>query len=118
MEGSNGIVRTSRGLSISGTRITLYDVMDCVTAGRSAEEIADILPLQREEIAAALAYIEAHRPEVEAEYQRILQQARARQAYWEERNRERTERIRREPPPPEKAALVARLRKQMGLTTP
>ena len=58
------------------------------------------------------------RPEVEAEYQRILQQAREEPAYWEERNRELTERIRREPPPPEKAALVARLRKQMGIPTP
>lgn len=77
-----------------------------------------MLPLQRGEIDAALAYIEAHRPEVEAEYQRILQQAREKQAYWEERNRERIERIRYEPPPPEKAALVARLRKQMGLPTP
>jgi hypothetical protein len=28
------IVRTSRGLSIAGTRITLYQVMDYVKAGR------------------------------------------------------------------------------------
>ena len=27
------VVRTSRGLSIAGTRITLYDVMDYLTAG-------------------------------------------------------------------------------------
>ncbi len=27
-----GIIRTERGLTITGTRITLYDVMDYVTA--------------------------------------------------------------------------------------
>lgn len=116
--GSNGIVCGSRGLSVAGTRITLYDLMDYVTAGWSAEQMYEALSLSRQQIDAALAYIEAHRREVEADYRRILQRARAEQAYWEERNRERTERIRREPPPPEKAALVARLRKQMGLTNP
>jgi len=29
----NTVVRTERGLSIAGTRITLYDVMDYITAG-------------------------------------------------------------------------------------
>ena len=31
--GSPTVVRTERGLTIAGTRITLYDVMDYVTAG-------------------------------------------------------------------------------------
>ena len=30
--GQAGIIRTERGLTIEGTRITLYDVMDYVTA--------------------------------------------------------------------------------------
>jgi hypothetical protein len=30
--GQTGIIRTERGLTIAGTRITLYDVMDYVTA--------------------------------------------------------------------------------------
>lgn len=113
--GSNGIVRTERGLTISGTRITLYDVMDYVRAGWSAERIAGVLTLPRTRVDDALRYIAAHRVEVDAEYESVLRRARENQAYWEERNRERTERIRREPPPPERAALVARLRKQMGL---
>jgi hypothetical protein len=28
----SGIIRTERGLTLAGTRITLYDVMDYVTA--------------------------------------------------------------------------------------
>jgi hypothetical protein len=31
-DGKAAIIRTERGLTIAGTRITLYDVMDYVTA--------------------------------------------------------------------------------------
>ena len=39
------VVRNKRGLSINGTRITLYDVMDYLQAGLSPEEIQEWLPL-------------------------------------------------------------------------
>ena len=39
------IVRTERGLSISGTRITLYDVMDYVSAGYPAHFIRGLFNL-------------------------------------------------------------------------
>lgn len=81
------IVRTERGLPISGTRITLYDVMDYVTAQYPPKFIRSLFDLIEEQINAALSYIEAHRPDVEAEYQLVLKQAEENRQYWEERSR-------------------------------
>lgn len=61
------IIRTERGLTIAGTRITLYDVMDYVTAQYSPKFIQGLFDLTEEQINAALAYIETHRTEVETE---------------------------------------------------
>ena len=44
------IVRTSRGLSIAGTRITLYQVMDYVKAGWPSELIQHWLDLSEKQI--------------------------------------------------------------------
>jgi uncharacterized protein (DUF433 family) len=84
------IIRTELGLAIAGTRITLYDVMDYLTAGYPAKLIRDKLSLSDEAIEAALSYIEAHQAEVKAEYQQVLQIAEENQRYWIERNREHT----------------------------
>ena len=83
------IVRTERGLTFAGTRITLYDVMDYVTAGWPPKLIHDRLNLSDQQIADVMAYIEAHRDDVEAEYQVVLQTAQENRQYWEKRNRER-----------------------------
>jgi uncharacterized protein (DUF433 family) len=83
------IIRTSRGLTIAGTRITLYDVMDYVTPGWPPKLIRDRLNLTEEQIDGALAYIDAHRAEVEDEYQQVLREAAENRQYWEARNRER-----------------------------
>lgn len=82
------IVRTNRGLSIVGTRITLYDVMDYFVAGYPAKLIREKLCLTDAQVDAALSYIETHQAEVEAEYQQVLQAAEENRQYWEERNRE------------------------------
>ena len=103
------IVRTERGLTISGSRITLYDVMDYLTAEWPPHLIRDRLNLTSEQIEAALAYIETHRPEVEAEYQAVLQTAEDNREYWAERNRERFARIASSPPRPDQAALREKL---------
>jgi hypothetical protein len=103
------VVRTERGLSISGTRKTLYQVMDYVTAGRSPELIQDVMRLTDEEIAGVMRYIDEHREEVEAEYQQVLRDAEEERRYWEERNRERFEEIARLPRKPEHAAIWAKL---------
>lgn len=83
------IVRTERGLTIAGTRITLYDVMDYVTAQYPPKFIQGLFDLTEEQINAALTYIETHRAEVEAEYQQVLEEAEELREYYEEQNRER-----------------------------
>jgi uncharacterized protein (DUF433 family) len=87
------IIRTERGLAIAGTRITLYDVMDYVTENYPPKFIRAMLGLTDEQVTAALFYIEAHRAEVETEYQFILKEAEELQQYYEEENRDRVTRI-------------------------
>ena len=62
------VIRTERGLTIAGTRITLYDVMDYVTADWPPKLIRDRLNLSDQQITDVLDYIAAHRAEVEADY--------------------------------------------------
>ena len=62
------IIRTERGLTISGTRITLYNVMDYPAEQYQPKFIRAMLSLTDEQIDAALSYIETHRAEVDTEY--------------------------------------------------
>ena len=107
-----GIIRTERGLSIAGTRITLYDVMDYVTAEYPPKFIRGMLNLTDEQVNDALFYIEANRAEVEAEYQTVLKEAEEIRQYWEERNHEHFARIAAMPPKPGREALWAKLQAQ------
>lgn len=109
---SNGqctIVRTERGLTISGTRITLYDVMDYLTAGYPSKLIREKLSLTDNQVDTALLYIDKHRAEVEAEYQEVLQIAEDSRQYWEERNREHFARLAAIPPKPGQEDIRAKL---------
>jgi uncharacterized protein (DUF433 family) len=104
------VVRNERGLSINGTRVTLYHIMDHVRAGRSAEEIHRWLPmLSRDQVADALAYIEAHRLEVDAEYETVVEKAEENRRRWEAQYGERVAQIKGTPPKPEYAAAWAKL---------
>ncbi len=103
------IVRTERGLTIAGTRITLYDVMDYLKYQYPPKLIREKLGLNDEQIHSALAYIDTHSAEVEAEYQECLQTAVEIRQYWEERNRERFAKIADMPPKPGQEALRAKL---------
>jgi uncharacterized protein (DUF433 family) len=117
--GKAAIIRTERGLTIAGTRITLYDVMDYLKEGWSPKLIRDWLPLTEEQLDAALSYIESHRDEVEAEYQIVLQTAQEIQEYWEEKNRERLSRIATLNPKPGQEEIHAKLqawKAKLGLT--
>lgn len=113
------VIRTERGLTIAGTRITLYDVMDYVTADWPPKLIRDWLNLSDQQIGDVMAYIDAHRAEVEAEYQIVLETAEENRQYWEERNRERFARIAALPPKPGQEALWAKLqarKKELGMS--
>ncbi|MCU0491662.1 MAG: DUF433 domain-containing protein [Chloroflexaceae bacterium] len=103
------VLRTERGLSIAGTRITLYDIMDYVTADWPPRLIQDRLNLTEQQITDALAYITAHRAQVEAEYEEVVREAEANRQYWDERNRERLAKIAQLPSNPEQEELRARL---------
>ncbi len=107
--GQAAIIRTDRGLTIAGTRITLYDVMDYVMAQYPPKFIRSMLSLTDEEINAALAYIQAHRAEVEAEYRTVLQEAEELRQYYEEQNRSRFARIAAKPSEPGTEAIRAKL---------
>lgn len=101
------VVRTSRGLSIAGTRITLYDILDYLHAGwtpRLAQQWLDLTEAQMED---AMKYLEAHRQEVESEYQEILKRSEENREYWKAREREHLAQRRKNPTPltPEQIAL-------------
>jgi uncharacterized protein (DUF433 family) len=110
--GQPGIIRTERGLTIAGTRITLYDVMDFLKAQYPPKLIRDKFNLTNEQIDAALSYIEVNRSQVEAEYQEVLVTREEIRQYWEERNREHFARIATMPRKPGQEILWAKLEEQ------
>lgn len=113
------IFRTERGLTIAGTRITLYDVMDHIKAGWPAKLIRNWLPLTEAQLQAALSYIDAHRSEVEAEYQTVVQIAQENQEYWQQKNRDRLVYVASLPPKPGQEEIHLKLqawKAKLGLT--
>ena len=66
------IVDLGRGPQIAGSRITVFDIMDYLKDGWHRDHIAALFRLSSRDVQAAIDYIAAHREEVEAEYQRIL----------------------------------------------
>ena len=108
--GQAGIIRTERGLTIAGTRITLYDVMDYVVGQYPPKFIQGLFELTEEQINTALAYIESNPSEVEAEYQQVIREAEALRQYYEEQNRERMAEIAKQPPKPGTEAAWEKLR--------
>ena len=103
------VVRTSRGLCIAGTRITLYSIMDYLKAGCSPQLIRDRFNLTDTQMAEVMDYIAMHRTEVEEEYLLVLQHAEDVRHYWDSRNRERLAAIAALPPKPGQEALRAKL---------
>lgn len=112
------IVRTDRGLSIAGTRITLYDIIAYLKANWPPTLIGHWFNLSDDQMSAIIAYIAEHQNEVEAEYQTVLAQADAIHEYWEERNRLVEQHLKDLLLKPEQAEVATRLRtrkKELGL---
>lgn len=103
------IIRTERGLTIAGTRITLYDVMDYVTAQYPPKFIQGLFELTEEQINAALAYIAANRDAVEVEYQMVLKEAEELRQYYEEKNRDLITQLAAQAPKPGQEGIRAKL---------
>ena len=103
------ITRTERGLTISGTRITLYQIMDYIHASYPRHLIRHQFYLTDELFDGAMSYIDTHYEEVESEYQTVLQQAEEIQDYWQEKNKERLANISKLPPKPEYASAWQKL---------
>jgi len=103
------VVRTGRGLSIAGTRITLYALLDYLHAEWPPKLIQAWFSLTDTQMEEVLAYIAAHHDEVEREYRQVVRQAEETRRYWDERNRDRLARRPATPLTPEQAALRAKL---------
>ncbi|NES19435.1 MAG: DUF433 domain-containing protein [Symploca sp. SIO3E6] len=106
------IIRTERGLTISGTRISIYDVIDFLKAQYPPLLIRDKFNLTNAQIEAALSYIEVNQAQVEAEYAEVLQTRQEIYQYWEEHNRDRFAKIAAMPRKPEHSVLWAKLEEQ------
>ena len=66
------IIDQSRGPTIAGTRITVYTTWEYARVGHHHTYIAVILGISSRQVLAALEYIEQHKEEVMADYQKIM----------------------------------------------
>jgi uncharacterized protein (DUF433 family) len=103
------VVRTSRGLSIAGTRITLYAILDYLHAEWPPKLIQEWFGLTDAQMGDVLVYVAAHRDEIEQEYQQVVRHAKEIRRYWEERNRDRLAQSALTPQTPDQVALRAKL---------
>ena len=111
VQNKSDIIRTERGLSISGTRITLYDLMDYIHAGYPVKLIRNYFYyISDAQFEAAIAYIQTHREQVDSEYQQVLQEANVNRRYWEERNKERFAKVNKRSPKPNSQAAWEKLK--------
>ncbi len=117
-DGQSSVIRTERGLTIAGTRITLYDVMDFLKAQYPPKLIRNKFNLTDEQVNAALSYIEANYSRVEAEYQKVLQTREEIRSYWEERNREHFANLATKPRKPGQEYLWVKLEEQKAERAP
>jgi len=91
------VVRTNRGLSIAGTRTTIYQIMDYIKDNEPSEVIREHFRLTIKQTADVMNYIREHYDEVDKEYQRILKQSEENRKYWADHNKERFAEIARKP---------------------
>lgn len=108
----NTVIRTGWGLTVAGTRITLYDIMDYLTQGWPPEVIGCWFNLTDKQMSDISDYINRNRPEVEDEYLLVLKQAEDNRKYWEDRNREHFAKVSAMPRKPGKEDIWAKLELQ------
>ncbi len=67
------IIDRGRGPEIEGTRITVYDILDYHLDGWHRDMIADNFDISSAQVEIAIRYIDEHRDEVMAVYQKMLE---------------------------------------------
>ena len=106
---ANVVVRTGRGLTIAGTRITLYTILEHLHNQWPPHLIQDWFNLTDQQTQGALNYIDAHRAEVEAEYQQVVQEAAETERYWRDYNQEHLSQLAAQPWKPGQEQIRAKL---------
>jgi uncharacterized protein (DUF433 family) len=84
------IIERGRGPEIEGTRVTVYRIMDFLSAGVPPERIAVELALVEEQVCAAITYIDSNRAQVESAYAEIVERAHRSNPEWVESKLART----------------------------
>jgi uncharacterized protein (DUF433 family) len=67
------IVDVGRNPRIAGTRISVYTILEFVQAGWRPQDIAFWLRLTKDQVDAAISYIEENREEVTAQFAKIME---------------------------------------------
>ncbi len=67
------IIEAGRNPRIAGTRISVYAIVDYLEDDWRPDDIAFWLDLSREQVDAAIRYIDEHKEQVMAEYQKIME---------------------------------------------
>lgn len=103
------VIRTERGLTVDGTRLTLYTLIDHLKMGWPPKLIQDWFDLTDQQMNDVLTYIAAHQEEVEAEYRQVLERNAEDECYWREYNREYITHVAALPAKPDQAVIKAKL---------
>lgn len=110
------VVRTARGLSIAGTRITLYNIVEYLEAGWTPQRIQETLQLSDAQINDVTGYLSKYRQEVEKEYQQVVQRAEENRKYWEAKKQAHLAKRKTALLTPEQMALRAKFEKWRSKT--
>jgi uncharacterized protein (DUF433 family) len=105
----NVVRRRDRGLSVAGTRITLYMLMDYIKEGYPTKFIKGFFKLTDEQMTDVMDYIETHKTDFEAEYQLVLQTDEELKQYYEVQNQQLRAQIAAMPPKPGQEKIRAKL---------
>ena len=93
VNGQPTVIRTSRGLTVAGTRITLYTIVEYLHADWPPKLIQQWLDLSEQQMTDVLEYLARHREEVEQEYAQVVQQADTLRHYWDKQLQEHLARL-------------------------
>ena len=110
-----GVIETSWGPRIDGSRMMVYDVMIYYDKGSSASYIAENYNLPLEKVKGALGYIEANREKLQADLRDILPKKAARERETRAFQAELRRKNAQKPKTPEQKAFYALL-EERGIT--